>query len=79
MQTERSPSTTTLILATLALAACLWIGWAGFDPDVPQATVREAIHVAPRTVVQLLVQFVAPAALVVFLLRGLVARWRTRG
>jgi len=62
-------SLTTIVFATLALATCLWVGWRDFDPDVPQAVVRDAIHAGPRVVVQLLVQFVAPVVLVAFLAR----------
>ena len=59
-----------------ALAACLWIGWAGFDPNVPQETVRDSIRATPRLLVQLLVQFVAPIALLAFLVREFRARGR---
>jgi hypothetical protein len=77
MQGERSRSTTPLVLAALALLACLWIGWAGFDPDVPQSVVRETIRATPRQAIQLLVQYVVPAVLVVFLVREVAARRRS--
>ena len=70
METARkNPKTTTLVLAALALLACLWIGWSDFDPNVPQDVVRESIRATPRVLVQILVQYVAPAFLVAFLVR----------
>ena len=56
------------------LAASLWIGWADFDPNVPQAVVRETIRATPRIAVQWLVQFIAPLGLLVFLAREAYAR-----
>ena len=65
-------------VAMLALVACLWIGWADFDPNVPQDVVRQGIHEAPRRAVQLLVQFAMPIFLTGFLLAGLFGRLRGR-
>lgn len=54
-------------LVVAALAACVWIGWPDFTPWVPQAAVQEAVRAAPRQMIQVLVQFVAPLFLVAFL------------
>ena len=54
-------------LAVIALAACLWAGWSGFDPYVPQETVRESIQLGIRGAAQIALQFVAPALLLMFL------------
>ena len=67
-------STTTILFAVLALVTCLWVGWRDFDPFVPQAVVRDAIHAGPRMAVQVLVQFVAPVVLVAFLVKQAIAR-----
>ena len=63
-------------VAAVALGACLWIGWGDFDPQVPRATVQAAIRATPRGLVQLLVQWLAPIGLLLFLGRGLYARLR---
>jgi hypothetical protein len=55
------------LVAVTALIASVWIGCAGVDLHVPQETVREVIRAAPRTVVQILVQFVVPVLLIGFL------------
>lgn len=56
-------------LAVAALVLLLWIGWSDTDLYLPQDQVRESIRVGIRRGVQLLVQFVAPAVLVGFLVR----------
>lgn len=66
------------LVATVALVASIWIGWAGSDLRVPQETVREVIRAAPRNAFQVLVQFVVPLLLICFLLREGVARARSR-
>ena len=58
-----------------ALVVCLWLGWWGFDPNLPQDVVREAIHAAPRRTAQLLLQFVLPVVLGAWLLEHVIA-WR---
>jgi hypothetical protein len=76
MQATRTHSTTTLVLATLALAACLWVGWSDIDLYVPQETVRASIRATPRLLVQAGVQFVAPIVLVLVIARAATQRWR---
>ena len=63
-------------LAVIALAACLWVGWSGFDPYVPQETVRESIRLGIRGAAQIALQFVAPALLLMFRGRAALARVR---
>ena len=67
-----------IVLAVAGLVASLWIGWADFNPWIPQDTVREAIRTSPRVVAQVLVQFVVPVVLVAFLVRETAARLRKR-
>ena len=64
------------VAAAIALGACLWIGWGDFDPQVPRATVQAAIRATPRGLVQLLVQWLVPVGLLLFLGRGLYVRSR---
>ena len=59
-----------------AWIVCLWLGGWGFDPNLPQDVVREAIHAAPRRSAQLLLQFVLPVALGVLLFKRVIARRR---
>jgi hypothetical protein len=66
-------------LAILALLGCLWIGWRDFDPNLPQEVVRETIRSTPRLLIQLLVLYVLPVSLVVFLLAELGTKLRTSG
>jgi hypothetical protein len=73
MNTTPVRSAPTVLFAVLALAACLWVGWRDFDPFVPQAVVRDAIHAGPRMAMQVLVRFVAPIVLVAFLVRQALA------
>ena len=75
MNTTPLRSNTTILFAALALVTCLWVGWRDFDPFVPQAVVRHAIHAGPRLAVQVLVQYVAPVVLVAFLVGQAVKRW----
>lgn len=63
-------------LAVLGLVVCLWVGWRDFDPNVPQEVVRETVRAAPRLLVQVLVQYVAPVLLVGFLVSEALARRR---
>jgi hypothetical protein len=64
------------LLAVVALVACLWIGWSDFTPQVPQELVKEAIRAAPQRVMQIVVQFIAPAMLNGFLSSAVAARIR---
>jgi hypothetical protein len=66
------------LIAIAALAASVWIGWAGSDLQVPQETVRTAIRTAPRVVIQVLVQFVVPVVLIGFLATEGIAFARSR-
>jgi hypothetical protein len=66
------------VAAAVALGACLWIGWGDFDPYVPRATVQAAIRATPRGLLQLIVQWLAPIGLLLFLGRGLLAQRRPR-
>jgi hypothetical protein len=65
-------------LAVAALLASIAIGWADVDLRVPQETVRETIRAAPRTIVQVLLQFVVPVLLLGFLAREGLAFARSR-
>ncbi|MEX0899757.1 MAG: hypothetical protein WD081_03600 [Gammaproteobacteria bacterium] len=51
---------------TIGLLACLWVGWRDFDPRIPQDEVRENIQSAVRWTLQLLIQYVIPAAIIVY-------------
>jgi hypothetical protein len=76
MSGKQSRSVGWVVFALVALVASLWVGWGDFNPWIPQDTVRAAIQASPRTVVQLLVQFVVPVLLVAFLVREAAARMR---
>ena len=62
----------------LVLFCCLWIGWRDFDPTVPQDEVRENIRSVIRWVLQALVQYAIPLAILVSFAREAVARYRSR-
>ncbi|MBX3727072.1 MAG: hypothetical protein KF823_14275 [Xanthomonadales bacterium] len=64
------------VLAVAALIGLLWIGWSDVDFHPSQDEVRTAIRSTLRRAIQVLVQFVAPAALLAFLVRELLARVR---
>ena len=66
------------LLALAILAYCLALGWAGFDPQMSQDSIREGIRSAPRGVVQIAVQYVLPALLLGFLVNEGVAALRSR-
>lgn len=63
-------------LAVAALVALLWIGWSEADLYPPQEEVRETVRAGIRRAIQLLVQYVAPALLVGFLVREALLRVR---
>lgn len=65
-------------LAVAALVVLLWIGWSDADLQPSQDEVRTAIRATLRRGIQVLVQFVAPAALFAFLVREFLARVRRR-
>ncbi len=65
-------------LAVAALATCIWIGWSDVSFWIPQAAVKEAVRAAPQQVIQILVQFIAPALLLGFLAREGAAHIRAR-
>jgi len=64
------------ITLTVVLLACLWIGWRDFDPWVPQDEVRENIRSSIRWVIQVLVQYVIPVAIIIFFGREVVTKLR---
>ena len=57
---------------------CLWVGWRDFDPMIPQSEVREMIRSNIRRVIQILVQFVIPGAILVFFAKEGLAKLRSR-
>ena len=57
-------------VAVAVLAASLWVGWRD-NLNVPQDVVRETIRSTPRLLVQGLVQFVAPVATFIVIVRPL--------
>lgn len=63
-------------LAVAALIVLLWIGWSDVDLHPSQDEVRTAIRTTLRRGIQVLVQLVAPLALLVFLVREFLARVR---
>lgn len=66
------------LIAVSALIGSVLVGWADFDPNVPQAVVRDSIRETPRLLVQVLVQFVLPIALIGFLVSEGAAIVRSR-
>jgi hypothetical protein len=66
------------LVAVGALIGSVWVGWADFDPHVPQVVVQESIREAPRVIVQVFVQFVLPVALLGFLVKEAAAFVRSR-
>lgn len=63
-------------LAVAALVVLLSIGWSDVDLQPSQDEVRTAIRSNLRRGIQVLVQFVAPLALLAFLAREFLARVR---
>ncbi len=66
------------VLLILVFFACLWVGWRDFDPWIPQTEFRESLRAAIRSVIQLLVQFVVPGAILLFLGREILTALRHR-
>lgn len=58
--------------------ACLWIGWRDFDPMISQNEVREMIRANIRWVIQTLVQFVVPGAILVYFAKESLAWARSK-
>lgn len=65
-------------ILTVVLFACLWVGWSDFDPRIPQGEVRENIRHTIRWVIQVLVQYVIPAAILIFFGREALAKFRRK-
>ena len=63
-------------ILSLVLLACLWVGWRDFDPWVPQDDVRESIRSTIRRVIQVLLQFAIPGAIIIFFGKEIVAKLR---
>lgn len=61
---------------TLVLLACLWVGWRDFDFSIPQEEVRENIRSTIRWAIQVMVQYVIPAAIVIFFGKEAIAELR---
>ncbi len=66
------------VLLGVVLVACLWIGWRDYDPRIPQEVVREGIRTTIRRIVQILVQFVIPGAIVAYFGQEAIARLRRK-
>lgn len=60
------------------LLACLWTGWRDFDPWLSQQEIRQSIRSAPRWLVQVLVQFLAPTAILFYFGSEAVAKLRNK-
>ena len=58
----------------LVLFSCLWIGWSDFDPMIPQDEVREHIRSSIRWVIQVLIRFAIPFAILAFFASEATAR-----
>ena len=63
-------------ILTLVLAACLWAGWRDVNPWIPQDEVRQEVRLTVRWVIQVLVQYVLPAAIIVFFSKAALSRMR---
>ncbi len=72
---HRSKPVLYLILA-IVLFACLWIGWRDFDPWIPQDEVRENIRLTIRWVIQVLIQYVIPGAIIIFFCKEALTKLR---
>lgn len=48
------------------LVACLWVGWLDFNPRIPQDELRQDIRLAIRWLIQALIQYVIPGAIIIF-------------
>lgn len=57
------------LIAVGVLSGSMWVGWADFDPYVPQVVIQETIRETLRMILQILVQFVLPIALLDFLVK----------
>ena len=53
-------------ILALVLVACLWVGWSDFNPWIPQDEIRENIRFTTRWVIQILIQYIIPGAIVMF-------------
>ena len=76
VNTPRSSRLWLYVILTLVLLACLWVGWRDFDPWIPQDEVRENIRSSIRWVIQVLVQYVIPGAIVIFFGKEAIAKLR---
>ena len=50
----------------LVLVACLWVGWRDFNPRIPQDELRQDIRMTIRWLMQVLVQYAIPGAIIIF-------------
>ena len=66
------------LVLVLILFGCLWTGWRDFDPMMPQAEVRENIRLSIRWIIQAFVQYLIPAAILVFLVNEARTNVRSR-
>ncbi len=62
----------------IALLACLWIGWSGYDPYIAQEVVRENIRSSIQGMIQISIQFLLPIAIIVSLAKNAAANRRAR-
>jgi hypothetical protein len=63
---------------SIALVACLWVGWYDFEPWIPQHEVRENIRSSIRWTIQFLVQDAIPAAIIIYFGREAYANCRAK-
>lgn len=64
MAHERKPYLYAVLF--IVLLACLWIGWHDFNPRIPQDEVREGVRLTIRWTIQLMVQYIIPAAIIIY-------------
>jgi hypothetical protein len=62
----------------LLLVGCLWVGWHDFDPYIPQEVIRENIRSSTRRTIQITIQYIIPLAVLVFFIREITAKRRSK-
>ncbi|MEM1262755.1 MAG: hypothetical protein AAGH76_10195 [Pseudomonadota bacterium] len=63
----------------IVLLACLWIGWSDVDLAMSQDEIRESIRSTIRRLLQIGIQFVIPAAILLFFVKEALRWLRSRG
>ena len=66
------------VILAFAFLACLWVGWRDFDPWIPQNEVRENIRSTIRWLIQVLVQYAIPGAIIIFFGKEVLDKLRSK-